>query len=204
MKKTNIYGLYLIGMLAVLSGLLYLLNPFEKAAANPSTISQPGVDKLATASASSTPTFMRAGTATSTLTLDTINGYATTTLTPLVSDGITNAIAINEAFLAVQMTGSSSVNSLVRVNWEYSNDGIDFYRDNATSTVLTYSSSTPNGIGGQAFTSLPQHRSTGNITQGFLLAVPSIPSRYVRAVLTVPIGSLNSTNWAQYFTRQQR
>lgn len=184
-------------------GLLYLLGPIDKAAANPSTISQPGVSKLSTASASSTPTFMTPGTATSTLTLDTINGYATTTLTPLVSDGVTNAVAVDQAWLAVQMTGSSTASNL-RIDWEYSNDGIDFYRDNATSTVLGYASSTPRGIGGQSESQLPKYKQTGVVTQGTLLEVPKIPARYLRAVLSVPAGSLNSTNWAQFFTRQQR
>ena len=202
-KKWPWIAFGLIG--AVVFCLLYLLNPIEKSAANPSTISQPGVSKLSTSSASSSPAFMRPGLATSTLTLDTINQVSTTTLniTPTDAAGF---VGVDQTFLAVQITGSSSVNSLLQVNWEFSNDGIDFYSNkisDTSSTTLRYSTTTQN-LGGVGFSALPQYLNTGNPTNGFLVDVPVVPARYVRAVLSVPIGSLNSTNWAQFITRQEK
>jgi hypothetical protein len=200
-NKKIAYSLFAIVGVIVFASLFLMFD--NKAAANPSTVSN-NRSNMGTSSASSTPTFMTPGTATSTLTLDAINGFATTTLTPLTSVGESNATAVDQAWLAVQITGSSSVSSFVDINWEYSQDGKDFYRDNATSTRLAYASTTARGVGGQSVGNLPQYKATGNLTNMIFVEVPKIPARYVRAVMTVPAGSLNSTNWAQYLTRQQR
>ena len=195
------------GGVLLMLGLLYLLNPIDKAAANPSTISLAGQNRFSTASATGTPAFMTPGTATTTLTFDTINKISTTTLA-LTVEGEQNATAVDNSFLALQMTGSSSLTSTLRVDFEYSNDGIDFYKDfllgYSTTTLVRYSSSTPLGIGGQSQGDIPNYRQTSAKTFGILIKVPDVPARYIRAVLSVPIGAGNSTNWAQFITKQQR
>lgn len=198
-KSNKLWTIFGIAAVAVV-GLLWILRPLDKAAANPSAISQPGQNQLSTASATSSPTFRTPGTATTTLTLDAINRTSTTSVRVTPSNPV-GSIAVNEAFLAVQMIGSSTV-SLLDIGWEHSQDGLDFYRDYASSTSrLAYASTTPSG---QPFNSFPTFPGTGNINNLFLLEVPKIPARYVRAVLTVPIGSLNSTSWAQFITKQER
>jgi len=197
-KKIGYWVFVLAGFAVGLA--FYWLNPLERAAANPVSISQPGQNQLSTSSATSTPSFKTPGTATTTLTLDVINRTSTTSvrITPTDASG---SIAINEAHLAVQIVGSSTA-SLLDIIWEYSQDGIDFYRDYASSTTrIAYASTTPSG---QPFNSFPAYPGTGNISNLFLLQVPKIPARYVRAVMVVPIGSLNSTSWAQFITKVER
>ena len=193
----------LSGILVSLGALVFLLNnpPVEKAAGNPSTISRPGVEVYSTGSATGTPSFITAGTGTSTLTLDTINQISTTTQQFLARGTVTNAVALNEAWLALQFTGSSTA-SRVKIDWEYSNDGIDFYQDNATSTTLSYASST--ALSGLGVSEQPTLTSTGNIVNKRLIEVPKIPARFIRAVISVPIGFSNMSTWAQFIVRQQR
>lgn len=198
-NKKILWSLFVMSGVAAFVGLFLAFD--NRAAANPSTISPSSQTKYSTTNASSTPTFMTAGTATSTLTLDQINKVSTTSLVMKPLSDAAGLVGVDQAYLALQITGSSSANSLVDIKWEYSNDGIDFYRDNATSTRIAYASTTPSG---QSFGETPKHRQTGNVTNNVLIAVPAVPARYVRAVITVPIGSLNSTNWAQFITREQR
>lgn|SRR3990167_7475312 len=197
------FAVFLVAGLLFGGYTFFLLS--QKAAANPSAVGQSGQGVLSTSSATGTPQFMTPGAATSTLTLDQINKVSTTSLRITRTDSI-GQIGYDQSWLALQMTGSSSVSSFLDLTWEYSNDGVDFYRDIATSTNqrFAYSSTTPNGIGGQSVGNLPKYQGTGNITNAFLVEVPKLPARYIRAVLTVPAGSLNSTNWGQYFTRQER
>src|SRR3990167_547964 len=195
---------------------LFYLTP-ERAAANPSTVSRGSNANLSTNSATSSPTFMTAGTATSTLTLDATNGTATTSLSMDTTFGEDNTVAVNSAVLLVNYVGSSSANSYLKVDFEFSNDGVNFYQDflSATSTggaglanaltadnrdahLFRYASST--SLSGAIIGSLP-YLSNGYPANTYAINVPDIPTRYIRAVFTTPITSYNGAVWARFVTR---
>lgn len=162
------------------------------------------------ASATTTLTYMTAGTATTTLVFDTYNA-SSGVFTPTLSDA-----------LLIQFTGSST-GSLLKINLEYSHGyngvecvsnptGCDWYEDPAPSGSgyatttkpfdlgqvnqfsLAYASSTPT-LGGIGATSInPAKR---------ILSVKS-PTRYVRAIFTLPVGSTNGAIWAQFVPLKER
>src|SRR3990167_3178502 len=196
---------------------LFYLTP-ERAAANPSTVSRGSNANLSTNSATSTPTYMTPGTATSTLTLDAVNGTATTSLTIDTTAGVDNAVAVNSAVLLVNYVGSSSANSYLKVDFEFSNDGVHFYQDflNATSTsglanaltadnrdahIFRYASST--SLSGKLIADLP-NLLANYPANTYAISVPDIPTRYIRAVFTTPLTSYNGAVWARFVTRQER
>lgn len=151
-----------------------------------------------TATATSTLVFMTPGTATTTLYYD--------------AYGDSSGYKADSAALALQFTGSSTASSL-RVTFEYTYGNslancmttpaaCDWYGDTlygvnsvvSTSTtamtigavnsyLVPFASSTLNGVAGN-----------GRITSR-LVNIP-VPTRYVRAVITMPVGSLNGGVWA--------
>lgn len=143
-----------------------------------------------TATATTSPAFLKAGAATSTLPFD---AYATGQ--PYASDYAT---------LFIQLAASSTSTTL-NTDIEYSQDGIDWYQDGgtiennfATTTKpfsitavneyqWTFSSSTA-GLGAV---------SSSNATSTRALLIRT-PTRYVRAVFTLPIGSAAGAVWGQW------
>lgn len=148
------------------------------------------------ASATTTVTYITAGTATTTLTYDTGNSAAGS------ADGAT---------LLVQFNGSSTL-SLLNANIEYSQDSIDWYiapvgqdfQAYATTTVAggaiqtiqyPYASTTPLLTGAVA---------NGTATTSSMRIVNlKTPTRYIRAVFTIPVGALNGAFWAEFIGKRQ-
>lgn len=200
MSLTQKKVLALLGSLAVLSlGVLLLA---QKAGANPSFF----IVGQATASATTTLTFMTPGTAT------------TTVVQTATNNG--NTMGLNAATLLVQFTGSSTASSLA-VSFEYANNdaGVDcsvtptvcdWYKDGllgasaivstttqivslaaATAYTLPFASTTVGGVLGTA------SRTTRIINV-------QTPAQYVRAVFTLPIGSLNGAIYAKFLPTKER
>jgi hypothetical protein len=152
------------------------------------------------ATATSTPMYMTAGTATSTYVLK------------VQSNG--NSAADNAAFL-LQLTGSSTA-SQAQVAFEYANDTVndcavtpttcDWYTDTYTRNATT--TQTVSLIGGTSYvlnfasTTVGGAAGTGNGRMTRIINVPT-PTMYVRAVVTLPPGSTNAAVWGQFIARKQ-
>lgn len=132
--------------------------------------------------ATSSPAYLAAGTATSTIVFDT---------TRAGSNGSDSAV------LLTQFTASSTAAKLV-IAIQYSQDKIDWYDAN------TYNQST---------TSPVQDATTA---QTFLLSAPSTtssstlkaitvatPTKWIRAIFTIPAGAGNGAAWAEFVAKQQ-
>lgn len=143
-----------------------------------------------TATATSSPAFMTAGTATSTLTLDTY------------SSG--NPRGAMMAALLIQFVASST-SSVLNTNIEYSQDNVDWYQDGGNITTNFATSSKPFDI-----SSVNQYRygwlgtqaglpavvlTTGTTTRALYVRTPT---RYVRAIFTLPVGSAAGAVWGQF------
>ena len=189
-------GLVLAAIIAIAFGVFYTVR------ANPSFF----IEGNATAVATSTLTFITPGLATTTLTQQ---AYVAG-----------NPTGINAATLLVQLTGSSTL-SIINIAFEYADAtsgtncqttpaSCDWYRDSligsetgiistSTNTInasqtnsysLTFASTSPGGAGG------------ANSRTTRILNVQT-PSQYVRAIITVPIGALNSAVWAKWLPVKQ-
>lgn len=139
-------------------------------------------------SASSTPSFMTPGT-----------GTSTTPVYDSYLDGSNQSA--DSAVLLIQFIGSTTV-AQVSTSLEYSQDNIDWYSDRldngATTTptingtinnsfVFSAQGNTPKAVGGTSSTTL----------RAFMIKTPT---RYIRAVSTLPIGGGSNGNgavWAQ-------
>lgn len=156
-----------------------------------------------TTTASTTVTYMTAGTATTTKYFDA---------------GVAGAQAVDNAVFLTQLTGSST-GAVLNVAFEYAMPtsgadciatptACDWYADalfantNASSTqkysinnanafALTFASTTQGGAAG---------RGDGRILRA--VTVPT-PTRYVRAVMTLPSGSTNGAVWGEFTGKRQ-
>lgn len=149
-----------------------------------------------TATATTTPSFMTPGTATTTLVLDSYTapgGYAN-----------------DAATLFIQLSSSSTPTAL-NTNLEYSQDGVDWFEDGGTMAAnyatttkpfdisqvnqfrLNYASSTA-GLG-------PVSATRATTTRALLVKTPT---RFVRAIFTIPIGFGNGSVWASWIPNRQR
>lgn len=141
-----------------------------------------------TATATSSLIYMTPGTATTTLTLDTY------------SSG-NSRLAMN-ATLLVQFVGTSTA-SILNIFPQYSQDGIDWYQDGG-SLINNFATTTkPFDIGqvgpfNYTFSSTSPSFVAGNNTTSTRAVRVNTPTRYVRAVFTLPIGSANGAIWAQF------
>lgn len=178
--------------------------------ANPAWANPTGWGTTAqSASATTSPSFMTPGTATTTVVYDSFQINGTNQ-----SQGGSSAFATDEAVLLVQMTASSTFTQM-NISFEYSNDRVDWYQDNllampaqeatttptrsiasANSVVWRYASSTP----GQGVVS-----ATNNLDMK-ALTVPT-PTRYVRAIFTLATTSGafidNGAVWAQFVPKKE-
>lgn len=198
MKKYLYFG----GMLAALVSFIILISPFEKAQANPSNIY--GVQ---TAAATTSLVYMTAGTATTTLTLDNyignvLPGNYINTNQPAVSGGVSDSVTA-----LIQFTASTS-GSILKVRPEISQDGIDWYPYNTP--LATISTTTP--IAGYsdyqwtvATTSANGLPGTSNaMKQLNSLTITNVPTRYIRLIFTIPIGSSNGALWSEAWVKRQQ
>lgn len=151
-----------------------------------------------TATATSTLKFLTAGTGTTTLTFDAQTGTTQ---------------ALDSAVLFLQFTGSSTpftqqATTTYNIALERSHDGIDYYQDtefgNIATTTFSYDISTSglykinlinatSTLNGLVSTSTPVTRVIDVLT----------PTRFVRAVITIPQGSSNGAVWAQFVGKRQ-
>lgn len=136
-----------------------------------------------TAAATSTLAYMTPGTATTTLVYD---AYASST----ASGGL--ALKADNVALGIQFTASSS-SSVLATAIEYSEDGIDWYRDFVFGTVGTATTSTV-----VALTSPVSLTMSG--TSKSLVLIPT-PTRYTR--FTFSLTGANGGVWAQAIPTKQ-
>lgn len=186
-----------MGVLATIAAVAIILYSFAAVGyANPSyTAASAG-----TAAATSTLTYLTPGTATTTEVWDA--GAATGPLT-------------DQGALLVQLTGSSTA-TVLNIAFEYAQyvgvdckvnpTGCDWYNDryftSASTTqafnlnvanTYTWSFSSTSVSGGVIGTTAVNKRIIGVQT----------PTRYVRAVLSIPAGALNGAVWAQFIGKKE-
>lgn len=154
-----------------------------------------------TATATTTPAVMTPGTGTSTVTYDSysLNG------TNQPSQGVVTYT--DSASLLVQFTASTTASKL-KIAYEYSQDGIDWYADGVTA----YFASTTTGV----ITVTPPNSmswtfASTSVGGGSVLANNNIateilnvktPTRYVRAVISDT--GANAEVWAQFVPKKQQ
>jgi hypothetical protein len=141
------------------------------------------------ASATTTVSYMTAGTATTTLVFDT---------------GVNAAGSTDGAVLLTQFTASTTA-SQVAYTFEYSQDAVDWYSDRldngATTTpqinlstettyLLTGVGERNGGVAGTSSTTLRA-------------IVAKTPTRYIRAIYTIPVGSGNGAVYGEFIAKRQ-
>lgn len=145
-----------------------------------------------TAVATSTLSYMTAGTGTTTPVYD------------AYSSGTQKKIDL--ASLFVQATASST-NTKYSIAFEYSQNGVDWYQDGSSNFQLSTTTgatnvSTANSVyfnfasstlGGVVSATAPENK----------IINVSTPVRFVRAVISLPSGSTNGAVWAQFVPAQQ-
>ena len=142
------------------------------------------------ATATTSPTYMTSGTATTTS--PTLDAYVQP-----------SGFALDRATLLVRM-GASSTASILNINIEYSHDAVDWYEEGGTlvngyattsnpfyltpvkNYVMNFASSTP-GLGTLG--------SIGTTTRAIKVETPT---RYVRAVFSIPVGASASNVWSEW------
>lgn len=173
-----------------------LFSGYKYVGANASRITAPNSCTTSGTAATTSVSYLTAGTGTTTVTCN-LQYIAQ------VSSGVEST---DSAVLGIQFLASSTASS--ELNWylEYSQDGVDWYKENvftqtATTTIATsktyawrqYSTTTPISVSGYSTSSLDRK----------LVNIES-PTRYVRATFTQPIGSLAGAVWAQFIGKSQR
>lgn len=157
-----------------------------------------------TATATSTIAFMTPGTGTTTLTYDAFQYNSTN---GRFGSGRTS---VNDAILAFQYTGSSSVaTTALNVRLEYSDDNVDWY-PLSLETTTTATDTPMTRYQEFQFIMDDAHEATDGVLgtsvgtrQHQALKVDDMPTRYVRAVFYVPAGSVNGSLWAEWVPRKE-
>lgn len=164
--------LFPLGSLMALLVAFCIIGPTQKVEANPSFFSP----TVQTASATTTVNYATAGTGTTTLTYDTYTAG--------------NTYKTNSAVLFTQFAASSTA-SVLNINLQYSQDGIDWYSDNLVSASTTVNSvlyiQTANSYTWVA---------AGTATSSKAILIQT-PTRFVRAIETIPVGAGAGAVWAQ-------
>lgn len=130
-------------------------------------------------------------------------GAATTTYS--FDAGAGAAGSTDGAVFTVQLIGSSTATTL-NIAFEYSQDNVNWYNDRlitSASTTQTFNLNSPN-IYQWSFSSTSVQGGVAGITttNRRIITVPT-PTRYVRAVLTLPAGSLNGSVWGEFIGKRQ-
>ena len=185
--KNKIIGI--AGVLAVViaglsyGGMIAWANPLDFTIQNKATC---------TPTATTTLSYLSAGMGTTTYTYDTF------------APGCTDPYSTDKLSFLIQATGSSTATTY-NVTFEYSQDGVDWYSDgqsgfqSASTTGQTtvssdnlvsfaYASSTTDGL--------------RSLTDNKIINVLS-PTREVRAVVTLPVGSTNGAVWGEFVGQKQ-
>lgn len=168
-----------------------ILTAFAVVRANPLQF----VPTVQTATATTSPSYMTSGKATSTLVFD---SYA-----------VGQIKATDQAVLFLSLSASST-STIFNTDIEYSQDNIDWYQDGGTfengfaTTTKPFNLSQVNEYAWQFSSStagLPAP-SASNATSTRALYIKT-PTRYVRAVFTLPAGSTAGAVWAQWVPSRQ-
>lgn len=179
MKAEHYYATFL-GGLVFLVGVFFLAS--GKAEANPSSL----VYGCKTAPATSTVVYMTGGTATTTIICD------------LMGSG--GSRLAENATLTLFRNFSNAPASVQKVTYEYSNDYTTFAP--AASTWYTVSTTTPNNPASPIFTWIPASTTWSGAPgapkdyDATIIDVP-VKARWVKAVITVPVGAASSTVWGE-------
>lgn len=145
--------------------------------------------------ATTSVSYMTAGTATSTVTLD---------------GGCGSAQGADSAALMVQFAGSSTA-AVLNADIEYSQDNVDWYATGYAGASDAVSASTSPSITSAQqyifnFASSTINRSittNANSATSTRIVRIAMPTRYVRAVFSLPVGSTNGAVWAEFVGKRQ-
>jgi len=112
----------------------------------------------------------------------------------------------DSAVLLLDRTASSTL-SQTRVEYEYSMDGIDWYKDRLSYDALNSTTTSPFFTGGVTltwqFASTTFGGQSGALTRDSISIPVETPTRYVRAIITVPVGALNSSIWGRVVPKKE-
>lgn len=171
--------------LGILTFAVLMFVGLQKVEANPSTF-RPTVQ---TATATTSLSYMAVGTATTTLTMDTY------------SNG--NTDKTNTAALLLQLTASTTSTVLV-TELEYSQDGVDWYKDNLTADATAGASEAIQTANNYSWTFASSTLNGVQVTSQRATKVVNVntPTRYVRAVFTLT--GANGAIWAQFLPHKER
>ncbi|MES2060208.1 MAG: hypothetical protein V4438_04225 [Patescibacteria group bacterium] len=146
--------------------------------------------------ATGTPAYLTPGTATTTLVYDTNNSGST--------------YKTNSATLLLELVGSTT-GTILKTDLEYSQDGIDYYQDGGVGPEVFSTTTRPVDISYVNSFSLTFASSTAGLaavsaTQATTTRAMNIktPTRFVRAVFSLPIGSKNGAVWAQLVPNKEK
>lgn len=193
MSITQKKVLALLGSLALISVAVLLLAP--RAKANPSTLQRAQTTTCGAFTGSSTPTYMTAGTATTTYTYDSFCGGAT---------------SADSAALLVQFAGASPA-AVLNADVQYSQDGIDWYAIGYAGGSDVNSATSSPSIGTVQQLTFPFASSTisrgvvtnaNSATSTRIIRLPT-PTRFTRVLFTLPVGSTNGAVWAEFVGKKQ-
>lgn len=187
MKKNRMRPIFAILAMAV-SGALTFAGGAPAAHANQSTFCIGD----ATAPATTSPTYMTPGTATTTLTDNTCQD---------------SVVPYDSKSLLVQLTASSTGTTL-NFGVEYSQDGIDWYADNTPSlatTSPTYSAQRANSYS-WTFASTTPGGGAVPASNNIALKIFNVDvhARYTRVFFSLPPGSTNGAVWARWIGMRQQ
>lgn len=185
---TNYITKHKWGVAASMAVSIAMLASATVAYANPSFFAPQAM----TATATSSPAFLTAGVATSTVVYDSFNLNGTNQ--PVASD----PTAADEATLLLQFTGSST-SAVLNVNIEYSNDNVDWYQDNLEATTSgPFSITQPD-----TYTWTYAASQIGGVTVARVGKAISLvtPTRYTRAVISTT--GANGSVWVQFVPKKQ-
>lgn len=187
--------IYVIGgvLITTLAFILFISN-VPNVGANPSQLPIHGNCK--TSSSTSSPYYIVANTATSTLTCDAYN----------LDTNNVNPLSLNTASLLVRYQGSSTA-SIMNIKFEYSNDGSDWYQN--TLGQVSFATSTQVKLGTLNSYSW-QYSSSTNLGGGSLVSATStriidvpVPTRYVRVIFSSEVAVYNGAVWAELVPKQE-
>lgn len=149
-----------------------------------------------TANATTTVAYVGIGLATSTVTYDAYNISGTNEpTTGVVSD-------TDSASLLVQFAGSST-SAVLNISYEFSQDGIDWYRDSTSISTSTIPENVnlANSLS-WTFTGTPSGGIAGTVATTSRIFTVLTPTRYVRAVFSLT-GAAGAV-WAQFVPKKQQ
>lgn len=209
MKKALNHNVFLQAgiVVAILALVLVASIGAQRASAQPSQFSSGAVTSVL---GTTSPQYMTPGTATTTLVYDSYQSCGTN------QNNGGNTWATNSATLLLDVNASST-GTRFNVNFEYSQDCVNWYQDAFTnvngyatsSTFITaivpqyqylFASSTSGGLG----STTANFGISGLYNRDTRALTFQTPTRAIRAIITVPIGASNGSVWAQIIPKKEQ